>query len=118
MRFSIDHIGDQPCIELWGSEQSWLDRQLKRVLDVLISSVGLVVTAPICAIIIFALIIDDPGPVFYRQIRYGLDSKRFKCIKFRTMYVFDNDKIDELKQVTLNDPRVTPVGAFLRCWSL
>ena len=118
MRFSVDTIGDQPCIELWGSEQRWLDRQLKRVLDVIISSIGIIVVTPICIIIVIALMIDTPGPIFYRQIRYGLDSKHFKCIKFRTMYVLDNDKLPILKQATINDNRVTPVGAFLRRWSL
>ena len=62
--------------------------------------------------------IDNPGPILYRQIRYGLDSKCFKCIKFRTMYVMENDKLPELKQATINDTRITPVGAFLRKWSL
>ena len=118
MRFSTDLIGDQPCIELWGSKQRWLDRQLKRILDIIISSFGIVIFTPIYIIIAVALMIDNPGPILYRQIRYGLDSKCFKCLKFRTMYVMENDKLPVLKQATINDTRITPVGAFLRKWSL
>ena len=58
---------------------------------------------------------SSPGPVFFRQRRYGLDGREFMVYKFRTMTVCEDDP---LMQATRNDLRVTPVGAFLRRTSL
>ena len=118
MRFTVDSIGDQPCIDLWGSEQSLLDQHLKRTFDLVFTSIGLVIISPLLFLIAIAVKCDSSGPIFYQQDRYGLDGKRFKCYKFRTMFVSDTSEQDEVKQVTVNDPRVTSLGRFLRRWSL
>jgi putative colanic acid biosysnthesis UDP-glucose lipid carrier transferase len=118
MRFTVDSIGDQPCIDLWGSEQSLLDRQLKRTLDLLLTCIGVVVIAPLLLLIALAVRLSGPGPIFYKQDRYGLDGKPFKCFKFRSMRVFDSADQAVVKQATADDPRITPVGRFLRRWSL
>ena len=118
MRFTVDLIGDQPCIDLWGSEQSLLDRQLKRSFDLLLTGMGLVVISPLLLLIAIAVKASSPGPIFYKQDRYGLDGKRFKCLKFRSMRVLDSADQAVVKQATADDPRITPVGRFLRRWSL
>jgi putative colanic acid biosysnthesis UDP-glucose lipid carrier transferase len=118
MRFTVDSIGDQPCIDLWGSEQSLLDRQLKRSFDLLLTGIGVVVIAPLLLLIALAVRLSGPGPIFYRQDRYGLDGKRFNCFKFRSMRVLDSADQAVVKQATADDPRITPVGRFLRRWSL
>ncbi len=84
------------------------------------------------AIISFLIKIDSPGPVFFKQDRVGKGGKRFKCYKFRTMYI-NSDEIlrkalvsnselkeewEKFKKIRGNDPRVTPLGKFLRRWSL
>ena len=118
MRFSVDQIGDQVCIDLWGSRQLLSDRQLKRSFDLLLTSVGLLFISPLLLLIAFAVKLSSPGPVFFRQKRYGLDGKCFLVYKFRTMRVLEAGDQPGLKQATRHDPRVTSVGAVLRRWSL
>ena len=85
---------------------------LKRLMDVVISGCALLVLWPLLLLIALAIKIDDPGPVFYRQVRVGRNGKEFRIFKFRTMVV-DADK--KGLQITVGrDSRVTRVGAFLR----
>lgn len=118
MRFSLELVGNQPCIELWGSGQRWLDRQIKRLIDLTLTSVGIIIISPLLVCIAIAIKLSSPGPILYKQDRYGLDGKKFKCIKFRSMYTTETSELSMIKQATPNDPRVTPIGAFLRRWSL
>lgn len=60
--------------------------------------------------------LTSKGPVIFRQTRYGMDGKPIKVWKFRSMKVMENDAV--VTQATQNDPRVTPVGNFLRRTSL
>ncbi|MEY4358863.1 MAG: hypothetical protein RLZZ631_349, partial [Cyanobacteriota bacterium] len=60
----------------------------------------------------------SPGPVLFAQDRYGLDGRRFRIYKFRTMRVMEAGDQPGLQQACRLDPRVTPVGRFLRQWSL
>ena len=89
---------------------------LKRGVDVLISSIALLVGVFIFPIIALAIKLDSPGPVLFRQRRRGLNLKEFEVLKFRTM-VDDGDNTD-LRQAQKDDPRVTRVGRFLRRFSL
>ena len=118
MRFTVDNIGTQPCIDLWGSERSLLDRQLKRGFDLILTSIGVLIISPVLILIAIAVKLSSPGPIFYKQDRYGLDGKRFRCFKFRSMRVLDTAEQQVVKQATADDPRITPVGSFLRKWSL
>jgi putative colanic acid biosynthesis UDP-glucose lipid carrier transferase len=118
MRFIAEPIGNQPCIELWGGERSLIDRQTKRMLDLLLSSVGLLLLSPLLLVITGAIAFTTPGPVLFSQDRYGLDGRRFRILKFRTMSVLEAGDQQGLRQATRNDPRITPIGGFLRRWSL
>jgi putative colanic acid biosynthesis UDP-glucose lipid carrier transferase len=60
----------------------------------------------------------SPGPVFFRQARYGLDGRPFPMLKFRTMRVMEAGTTPGLRQASRDDPRVTPIGRILRRWSL
>jgi exopolysaccharide biosynthesis polyprenyl glycosylphosphotransferase len=89
--------------------------------------VGLVLLAPLLAIIAFAIKIDSMGPVFYRQERVGKDGRRFNMLKFRSMCEDAELRLGTLKQHNEAtgplfkmrcDPRVTRVGRILRRWSL
>ena len=85
---------------------------LKRLMDIVISGGALLVLWPVLVLIALAIKIDDPGPVFYRQVRVGKDGKEFRIYKFRTMVV-DADK--KGLQITVGkDNRITRMGAFLR----
>lgn len=84
----------------------------KRAMDVLLSGAALLVLWPLFLVIAAAIRLDDPGPVFYRQVRVGRGGKPFRIFKFRSM-VQSADK----KGLTITvgrDSRITRVGAFLR----
>ena len=85
---------------------------LKRAMDIVISAGALLVLWPLLLGIALAIRLDDPGPVFYRQVRVGRGGKPFRIFKFRTM-VTDADK-KGLAITVGRDSRITRVGAFLR----
>ena len=85
---------------------------LKRLMDIVISGCALFVIWPVLLLIAAAIKIDDPGPVFYRQVRVGKDGKPFRIFKFRTMVV-DADK-KGLAITVGRDNRITRMGRLLR----
>ena len=93
-----------------------LDGWLKRVEDLAIGIVAVIVTAPLMLAIAAGVKLSSPGPVLFRQHRYGLSGKVVKVWKFRTMSVLEDG--DEVPQVRRADARVTRFGAFLRRTSL
>jgi exopolysaccharide biosynthesis polyprenyl glycosylphosphotransferase len=102
-------------------------RNLKRVLDVTVSVVGLVLLSPLFLAVALAVRLDSQGPVLFRQKRVGADEKVFVCYMFRTMQrdaevrQADLEDLNELKGPAFkirDDPRVTRVGRFLRRWSI
>jgi lipopolysaccharide/colanic/teichoic acid biosynthesis glycosyltransferase len=86
---------------------------IKRLFDIVVSGAGLVVFAPVAAVIAAAIKIEDGGPVLFRQDRVGKDCKVFSALKFRSMIV-DAERHTGAIQATVNDPRVTRVGRVLR----
>src|SRR5580658_576829 len=111
-----DDVGGHPVISLVESPFSGLDRHLKRLEDLVL--VALILPLAIIPMLIIAALIrlTSPGPVIFRQTRYGLDGREFRIWKFRTMTVVETD--EEFRQARRNDTRVTPLGAFLRRTSL
>jgi len=90
---------------------------LKRIFDILVSSVTLILLSPLIGLIALAIKLDDNGPVLYVQDRVGKDGKIFRCYKFRTMMVGAENKGLGL-EVNKDDRRITRVGGFLRGWTL
>lgn len=99
----------------------------KRLLDVVGAVVGLVLCAPVLAVVALAIRLDDGGPVLFRQVRVGRGGQEFSILKFRTMCVDAEARVADLAQYNegsgplfkmQEDPRVTRVGAFLRRTSL
>ena len=88
---------------------------LKRLFDIAISMIGLIITSPILLITAMAIKLESPGPIIFKQERLGLNGKVFKIYKFRSMCV-DAEKggVYEKK----GDPRVTKVGKFIRKTSI
>ena len=84
----------------------------KRAMDIVLSACALAVLWPLLLLIALAIWIDDPGPVFYRQVRVGRNGKTFRIFKFRSM-VMDADK-KGLAITVSRDSRITRVGAVLR----
>jgi exopolysaccharide biosynthesis polyprenyl glycosylphosphotransferase len=89
----------------------------KRALDIAGATFGLIVFAPLFVGIAIVIKATSPGPVFFRQKRYGYHNRRFWIFKFRTMYT-DRGDARGTQQTTSNDPRITPIGRILRKSSL
>lgn len=102
-----------------------VNSRAKRLLDILGALVGLAITAVIAIPVAIAVQLDNPGPIFYSQVRCGLKGHPFRIWKFRSMVV-DADRLKHLVSnqakgsifKNRNDPRVTRVGRFLRKTSL
>jgi lipopolysaccharide/colanic/teichoic acid biosynthesis glycosyltransferase len=90
---------------------------LKRPLDIILSTFMLILSLPVSLPIAVAIKMEDGGPIFYRQERWGQGGKRFKAYKFRTM-VASSDREFGIKQAAENDPRITRVGGILRAMGL
>jgi lipopolysaccharide/colanic/teichoic acid biosynthesis glycosyltransferase len=91
---------------------------LKRVMDLVGASVGLLVSAPLLAIAALLVQRESPGLVFFAQERVGRNGKRFKMLKLRTMRP-DAAESDHVNQSTQrNDPRVLRVGSIIRKWNI
>lgn len=89
---------------------------MKRLFDIIASFTGILLLSPVLIIIYLAVAVNSGFPVFYLQTRVGRNNKDFKLFKFRTMYK-DSDK-KGLLTVGGRDPRITPVGYFLRKYKL
>lgn len=88
---------------------------IKRLFDIAVALVGLVLLAPLLALISLMIKLDSPGPVFFQQSRVGRRGKTFNIFKFRTMALHT----DETRQLTVGDDcRITRVGRFLRHYKL
>ena len=88
----------------------------KRLFDLVFVIPGLIILSPVFLVVGFLIKSKDGGSIFFKQTRVGKEGKRFKVLKFRTMVV-DVEKLGA-KVTTGNDPRITPVGAFLRKYKL
>ena len=86
---------------------------LKRLLDLLLSTTGLLLSAPLWALAALAIKLEDRGPVFFPQERWGQHQSRIRVLKFRTM-VPNANPTGVTVQATTHDPRVTRVGRLLR----
>lgn len=110
--------------EMWSPHPS-ISHPIKRLIDIAGALVGLAITALIFPLVAIAIQLDDPGPIFYSQIRCGYRGRQFRIWKFRSM-VADAERLKELVTneaqglifKNKNDPRITRVGQLLRRTSL
>jgi exopolysaccharide biosynthesis polyprenyl glycosylphosphotransferase len=123
----LGHVADLPLLDYntWYVSPSTL--ALKRIFDVVLSTVGLVLSAPLFLLIALAVFLDDGRPVLFRQLRAGENGRAFRIFKFRTMardaeaMLSQLVALDELSAPTCQlkaDPRVTRIVRFLRRTSL
>ncbi|MEW6732828.1 MAG: sugar transferase [Acidobacteriota bacterium] len=135
----IDQIGSLPMIKLFEEPLRGYNRWLKRSIDLTLSLLGLILLAPLWLLIIVMIKLNSKGPAIYRQERVGMDGRVFRMYKFRSMYPNASEDIHrELMHKTIkssiesnqgtderpiygkikNDPRITPIGDWLRRTSL
>jgi putative colanic acid biosynthesis UDP-glucose lipid carrier transferase len=111
-----DEIDGVPVIALCESPLHGVRAFTKRTTDIVFASVFLMCALPAMLAIAAAIKLTSPGPVLFKQRRYGLDGEQIAVHKFRTMTVMENG--GRIVQATRDDPRVTRVGRFLRRTSL
>lgn len=118
-RFSpgVDLIEGTPLITLHDSPLAGRGRLFKRTLDIVASALGLVLLAPLLAIIALLVKLSSRGPILYRQERMGLDGTTFACLKFRSMPV-NAEQSTGAVWAKKGESRATPIGSFLRRSSL
>lgn len=107
------HLFDTPLLLLRNKGLTFEERFAKRLMDILISATALIVFSPIMLVIAIAIKMYDGGPVFFKQKRCTQGGKVFEIHKFRSMIV-DAEKEGMVIPATDKDPRITPVGAFIR----
>jgi Undecaprenyl-phosphate glucose phosphotransferase len=111
------HIGDVPFLPVFDKPISDWGHALKSMFDFVVALALVIVLSPLLALIALGVRLSSPGPILFRQVRYGFNNERFEVFKFRSMYTELCDPT-AAKQVTRNDSRVTRFGAFLRRTSL
>ncbi|MBN2692195.1 MAG: undecaprenyl-phosphate glucose phosphotransferase [Burkholderiaceae bacterium] len=109
-------IAGHPIISVYDTPFFGVSGLLKRIEDVVVSSLILLLISPLLLAIAAAVRFTSPGPVIFRQRRYGLNGQIVEVWKFRSMTVTENG--DTVVQARRGDSRITPVGAFLRSTSL
>ena len=96
-----------------GFRRNTIIKGVRRAISVIISLIGLIIALPLLPFIILAIRLDSKGPIFYTQTRVGKGGRLFKVVKFRTMRE-DAEAASGPRWAGDHDPRVTPVGKFLR----
>ncbi|QJD98791.1 undecaprenyl-phosphate glucose phosphotransferase [Massilia forsythiae] len=116
MQARFDNVGGMPVIAICETPFMGLNSTIKRASDIVLGGAILLLLAPLMAAIAVAVRLSSPGPVIFRQRRYGLYGEEIIVYKFRSMKVMENGSA--VPQAQRNDGRVTAVGGFLRRTSL
>ena len=114
---AVSRMADMPLARLAGHRQDPDRAAAKRAQDLMFALLGLVVAAPVMALVALAIRLDSPGPIFFRQRRQGFNNEEIIVWKFRSMI---HARADEraTRQVSYDDDRITRVGRFIRRTSL
>ncbi len=114
---SYSYIGSVPFLDVFDKPIADWDSVLKRGFDIVFSLLGIVALSPVLIGTAIAVKLTSPGPVLFRQKRFGFKNEVIDVMKFRSMYIEHEDKMASLS-VTRDDPRVTPIGRFIRKTSI
>jgi putative colanic acid biosynthesis UDP-glucose lipid carrier transferase len=109
-------INGMPALSVCDTPFHGMDAVLKRATDIVIASFGLAVLSPLMILVAAAVKFTSRGPALFRQRRYGLNGEEILVYKFRSMITTEDG--EQVKQATRGDPRVTPVGRFIRKTSI
>ena len=112
----VDSLGGLPVVAVCETPFYGFNGAIKRLSDIVIASLVLVLISPLLAAIAIGVKHSSPGPILFKQRRYGVDGRKIVVYKFRSMTVAEDG--DVVRQATRNDSRVTRFGAFLRRTSL
>ena len=122
----LEQIGGMPLLTFSGAPADEALLLVKRTIDITLASVALIVLSPLFLLAALMIKLTSPGPVIFRQVRCGLNGRTFTCYKFRSMVQDAEDRLHEVRHLNQkaiamkirNDPRLTPVGKWLRKLSI
>lgn len=122
----LDRLGKAPLLTFSAAPHDEMRLLVKRILDILIAGAAMVLLAPFLAVIAAVIRLTSPGPAIFRQVRCGLNGRKFVFYKFRSMVENAEDLKDSLEHLNekqtafkiRNDPRLTGIGRFLRKFSI
>lgn len=113
----MSEVAGQFSFDLSITPMSGLSLLIKRLEDIVLGTLISVLILPICLVIAVLIKLSSPGPILFKQYRTGVNGKKFKVYKFRTMKVHQESS-GQVTQASRQDPRITRIGAFLRRTSL
>jgi exopolysaccharide biosynthesis polyprenyl glycosylphosphotransferase len=122
----LGRIGPAPLLTFAAAPDDEIRLMLKRLMDIVLAGSTLVVLLPFMAVLALLIRITSPGPVIFRQVRCGLNGRRFVCFKFRSMCADAETRragLEHLNQKETafkiaDDPRLTPIGRYMRKFSV
>lgn len=106
------NLGDLPVISIFETPFYGIDGWVKRAEDIVLGTLALLVASPAMIVVAIIIKLTSKGPVFFQQRRYGLNGEVIEVLKFRSMRVAEDGPV--VKQATKDDPRITPIGRFIR----
>lgn len=115
--YRVNLLGTVPVLTLWQRPLRDMNQLIKRAEDLVLGSLALIVLSPVLLVSALLVRFSSPGPVMFVQPRVGFNNEAIRVFKFRTMYA-DQTDVGARKTTTRDDPRVTPVGRFLRRFSI
>ncbi|MFK5985215.1 MAG: undecaprenyl-phosphate glucose phosphotransferase [Pseudomonadota bacterium] len=117
LHFRWHNVGSFLALSVYDTPFYGIDSFIKRLEDIVIGSLILTLILPPMLVIAIAVKITSPGPVIFKQKRYGIGGKEVTVYKFRSMKITDNDSV-KVQQASKNDSRLSPIGSFIRRTSL
>lgn len=122
----LDRLGPAPLLTFAAAPDDEIRLMIKRATDVVLAGVSLVVLTPFMGLIALLIRLTSPGPAIFRQVRCGLNGRRFVCFKFRSMCADAEDRKADLRHLSRretafkipDDPRLTWVGRYMRKFSV
>ena len=117
LRSRVEDLDGLPTINLSETPLEGWSRFVKRGFDLTLAITAILLLSPVMLLVALLIWIEDGAPVFYRQVRMGLDGKPFEMLKFRSMKVGAESETGAV-WAAKDDPRRTRVGRFIRAWSL
>lgn len=112
-RARFSNLYGDPLVDVSGNTMSEGGKNIKRVIDIIVSVVMMILLLPVYLIVSIFIKLDSKGPIIFSQERIGYHNKKFKIYKFRSMVV-DAEKDNKPQLSSDNDPRITRIGHFLR----
>lgn len=112
----VDQVGGMPVVAVCETPFTGASGVVKRISDIILSILIMILISPIMLFAAIGVKLSSPGPVIFKQRRYGLDGKEIVVYKFRSMTTCDDGK--DVKQATRGDSRITRFGAFIRKTSI